>query len=904
MAGTDGYFRAVNPAGERLLGYGRKELLDQPFLDFVHPDDRASTMRAMEKLGQGETLIHFENRYRRGDGGFCWINWDASPASGEGLIYAVGRDVTQQKDVDQRVREKEERIELALRGASDGLWDWKPDDPESYWWSPRLYALLGYRDHEIPASEATFTEALHPDDRESYRDSIRNHFGKNTPHDVQVRFLTKDCGYRWFQISGRAYRNAQGEVARVAGSMRDINERRGIQVALEKREEILRQAGDMAKLGGWELDLETMSPTWSTEARGIFETDSQLSLDCASELFETDARPVLWEAIRNAIERGTQLELELPLTTAKGNDIWVRMIGRVKSSNGRPISLTGSIQDISEARASQQQLHRYLIEAEEARQRVEEQASQLIEQHADLESARAAAEESARLKSEFLANMSHEIRTPMNGILGMAQLLEDTTLSDEQGEYLGNIQVSAESLLSIINDVLDLSKIEAGKLDIEEIEFDLETCVEDAALVLGQSAQDKQVELTAFVSPEARQALAGDPGRLRQVLVNLLSNAVKFTSVGEVHLDAKLDSQDETHAIVRFSVRDSGIGIAAEVRERLFEPFTQADGSTTRKYGGTGLGLTICKELAERMGGEIGVLSELGSGSTFWFTARLPKVNTTSLADEPLSGRILVLAAEPALRETLVAHLTQAGATVHAPADRVQAEAASHSSTFDSFVADADFDHGQGLDFARRITHQDAQIVLLASAGGVLDAQSCQRLGLSTTLAKPIRRRKLLAALGAPDKRARGSEVRAKPKSAPAALGGLRVLVAEDNRINQKVAGKMLGKLGCEPTVVENGALAVESIRANQYDLVLMDCQMPEMDGFEATRTIRELESRGDRLPIVALTANAMQGDRERCLDAGMDDYLTKPIQLKALSDTLERWQRRSTSQLASDTAN
>ena len=893
VAGVDGYFRHINPAGVRLLGYRLEDLFQQPFVELIHPDDRAATLRAIETIEQGETLIQFENRYRCGDGSFRWISWNASPATGEGLIYAVGRDVTRQKELDQQARDREERIELAVRGGAEGLWDWGRDDAERQWWSPSFYALMGYQDQEVPASKTTFLQMMHPDDRERYNDLLRSHFSRNTPYDIEARFLTNDRGYRWFQVSAKAYRNSEGQVFRVAGSMRDVDERRQMQRALERREEMLRHAGEMAKVGGWELDLETMAAQWSSEACEILGTQSQLSLDDAVKLFDSDAVPVFWEAIRNAVERWAPFDLEFPLTTLTKRYIWVRAIGRVKLDNGRPISLTGAIQDISEIKASKDLLQRYLIEAEEAHQRVEEQASQLIELAADTERARAAAEESTRLKSEFLANMSHEIRTPMNGILGMAHLLEDTTLSDEQDEYLYNIRLSAESLLAIINDILDLSKIEAGRLEFEAIEFDLEKCVEDAALVLSQNAQDKGVELSTFIEPNSRRVVVGDPTRVRQILVNLLSNAVKFTAQGEVHVEVTVESEDAEDAMIRFGVRDSGIGIPAEAQDKLFEAFTQADGSTTRKYGGTGLGLTICRQLAETMGGEIGVISSLGQGSTFWFTTRLRKAKAAPRPDCPVSGQVLVLAPQQALRGTLAAYLGEAGATVCTPLDAREAESDAQLVDFDCIVVDANFDNGRGLDFARQLVRPGAQLVLLTAAGGVLDSPCRQRLGIAAALTKPIRRQNLLAAL---DTSSTSETLKPcpQPPSLAGSLIGLRVLVAEDNRINQKVARKMLEKLGCDPTTADNGRIAVEAIKTNEYDVVLMDCQMPEMDGFEATRIIRELEGEHARLPIVALTANAMQGDRERCLHAGMDDYLTKPIQLKALSDTLERWQRDS----------
>ncbi|PYJ99798.1 MAG: hybrid sensor histidine kinase/response regulator [Verrucomicrobia bacterium] len=410
-----------------------------------------------------------------------------------------------------------------------------------------------------------------------------------------------------------------------------------------------------------------------------------------------------------------------------------------------------------------------------------------------------------RAKSEFLANMSHEIRTPMNGVLGVINLLLDTPLTAAQREFALTVKTSGDALLSIINDILDFSKIEAGKLNFEKVSFDVREMVEHSLELLATRAKDKGLKLVCLIRPGVRPRLAGDPSRLRQILLNLLSNAVKFTDQGSVFLEISQLSETDDDVQLRCSVRDSGIGIAEETQKKLFQSFTQADASTTRKYGGTGLGLAICRKLVELMGGSIGLSSVLGAGSTFWFTVRLDK----AVNDSSPGARAL-----PAAPETFPEPEGRAGCP-------------------------------QLAEVRRRAPYQDVQ---------VHGPHACPKLNGET------------------------------PQ-------GLRILLAEDNRVNQFVAVLQLQKLGYQVRAVNNGAEAVEAWQRGAYRIILMDCQMPDMDGYEATRKIRELEAGKNLAPtkIIAMTANAMQGDRELCLAAGMDDYVSKPIDEKELISALKR---------------
>ncbi|WP_119462194.1 PAS domain-containing protein [Rhodospirillaceae bacterium SYSU D60014] len=824
------------------------------------------------------------------------------------LTYLLANQLVRRERSDAALRESKQRLELALSGTSDGVWDWSIPS-RTVWCSPRFRELLGYADEECTVDLMAFEGLVHPEDREQTRAEFRRHWRERTPFETECRLRRRDGTYNWYSIRGQSFWDAAGKPMRMAGSLCDVNERRQAETWL------MSALGDLRES---EATLRTLianipgacyrrarDADWTmqfiSDAIGDisgYPADELLlnRVRSFASLIHPDDRAAVTRMVAEALEGRRSFDLEYRLLHRVGSVRWVHEKGQgCFGEDGTLLYLDGAIFDITKRKRSEEELR----------------------------AAKEAAEAGNSAKSDFLATMSHEIRTPMNGILGMTGLLLDSALDAEQRLYARSIHQSAEALLTVINDILDFSKLEASKLTLESIDFDIAAIVASVTELCEPRARAKGLDLGVFIAPGSPRWVRGDPGRLRQILLNLVSNAIKFTEEGGVAIEVSSPgAQVGTHTgeqddgvILHFKVIDSGIGISAEHRDHLFEKFTQADSSTTRRFGGTGLGLAISKQLAERMGGGIGVDSEPGKGSSFWFTVQVAVADDrTVTADPPVAAlqglRALIVDDNAVNRLIFQRQLESWGMSVE-PTDGGAAaldalEAGERlGQPFDIALIDRSMPGMGGEELARRIRENAAfaatRLVLVTSFGELLDEATPPPV-FAARLCKPVSQSQLLACLrslvGASEAISLESQQdTAAPLPDLKAFGGrpLRLLLAEDNQVNQLLAIATLQKAGHRVDVAGNGIEAVEAVLSRPYDMVLMDIQMPEMDGIQATRRIRALPGAKGRIPIIAITANAMRGDRERLLQAGMNDYVAKPIDRKQLFEILLRWSGTAT---------
>ncbi len=611
------------------------------------------------------------------------------------------------------------------------------------------------------------------------------------------------------------------------------------------------------------------------------------------------------ESVFKTIMAGDECTIEFEMISKNGHRFPVDLrANAIKNNNDEIIGLIGVHTDITERKKAEEQQQ----EAREFAENLNDQLEQALEQANNMT---VEAEMANKAKSEFLANMSHEIRTPMNGVIGMTHLLLETSLNQEQKEFTETIQNSGDALLNIINDILDHSKIEAGKYELENIDFDLRMTMDKLSDLIAVKAHEKKLEFICMIDHTIPSLLTGDPGRLRQILINLSGNAIKFTDQGEIVIRVSLEKNEGDSVTLRFSVTDTGIGIPEDRISSIFKSFAQADSSTTRKYGGTGLGLTISKQLAEMMGGQMKAKSEEGKGSEFFFTAKFKKQTGNEAVKKIVpqdmhQKNILIIDDNDTNRFLLKEQLKLWGCRCDEASSGKQAfeklkQADSNNNSFEIAIIDIQMPEMNGETLGKKIKQdpdiKDTTLVLMTAMGNRGDAKRFEKIGFAAYLTKPVKQSHLFDCLSLVselknyDNTKQIETIITRHSIAEDQKNKLKILLAEDNLINQKVAKATLKKLGYKSDVAANGKEVLKALSANQYRLILMDCQMPEMDGYEATQEIRKSENiKIKNIPIIAMTANAMKGDRNKCIEAGMDDYMTKPVKPQILSDLLEKW--------------
>jgi len=840
----------------------------------------------------------------RPDGSQIWTLVSWAPVAGDdgeviGYLHRV-TEHTERHRLHAALIDREQQLADAQHIARLGTWWW--DIPgDEVWWSDELYRMYGLEPGELEPTYEGFLAHVHPEDRDRVHACVVEALETGSDYEWQARVVTPDDEVRWVHGKGVVERDAEGTPVRSGGTAQDITVVRRATVAAEeasKRLDLLQQIADAANRSSTITDAIVRSATllhdqstwvpicaWVRHERGgsltALELPQSMALD--APLPHEPSAEQAWaakepQAVPMPSDPGQTL-VSIPVLNGTGTVCVAQMSAPTDSLDEHDWSLVRQIGD---------QLSR-VAERERSRDQLAE--------------ARDEAMAASQHKSEFLATMSHEIRTPLNGVIGLTELLMRTPLDDRQRRLTEGLRGAGLILLGLINDVLDLSKIESGRLDLEATEFEVRTVLDETTTVVIGPAAEKGIELIVDCADTVPRVLRGDPVRLGQVLTNLASNAVKFTEAGEVVLSlAVVESADPDVVVLRGEVRDTGIGISPEQAEGLFDAFTQADRSTTRQHGGTGLGLAICRQLVAAMGGEIGVRSTPGAGSRFWFTVRLEAVADaeapTDVSSDARRRRVLVVDDNPTAAGLAARQLTSWNleadvvATAAAAMDVLTAAAAS-GTPYDIALVDFDMPEVDGLELGRRIRAREElagiDLILLASGTTVVDDEAAAA-GFRAWASKPVRPSELYDTLVGGDTAATGTTSRASSRRQPPPQLGLSVLVVEDNAVNRLVASGLLEGFGCHVGTAVDGVAAVAALAPGHlYDVVLMDCRMPRLDGYDATRAIRAQET-GPRVPIIAMTASALPGERDRCLAAGMDDFLTKPVDPTQLAQALRRW--------------
>ncbi|MGL4603577.1 MAG: PAS domain-containing protein, partial [Iodobacter sp.] len=823
-------------------------------------DDLPKFDGAVHAMLLGGEPLHETVRVRRADGEIRYISMHGKLITDKydlsEHIIGVNFDITPLKEAEVSLRESEERFALAAQAAQEGIWDWNMQTGE-VWFSPQWKANFGYPDHELVNDFTTWDSLIDPEDRKRFlRLTQAYNQGVLTRFETTLRFKHKKG--HWVSVRSRAVhlKNEQGDVVRMVGSNEDITEILQHEAELDDSRKRMDLTIQCAGLGIWDWNLisnEVLFGGKWAEMLGYDDSDIAPNITSWVDLTHPDDLIAAEKILHSHFSGHLPVySAEFRMRSKDGSWRWILGVGRVNAytREGKPMRILGVNIDIHTRKTNETALQQAILQAEAA----------------------------SRAKNEFLANMSHEIRTPLNAVLGFASLLEKSDLDIRQRDFVDSVQIAGNALLFLINDLLDFSKIESGRLELNNTEFNVRHLFEEALTIIAPAACDKHLEMACIVSPEVPEHAFGDSARIRQILLHLLNNAIKFTSAGHVVTRVGCLFSDSQSVCVRVDITDTGVGITASHRMKLFNAFTQADNSTTRRFGGTGMGLSVCKSLIDAMNGRIGTEEAEGGGSVFWIeipltvcAAPLPPIYART------DKKILLLDAFAPRAQSLMILLERAGFKADYFADSIQGSAAADQTDYLLLIAD----ERAGAALLRQQPHM-ADLPCIILTDGFAD----WAVGVAPDycLAKPVVERSLRRCL----EEALALAVPAAQILQP--FNHLSVLLAEDNLVNQRVAVLMLEHLGCRVDVAANGLEALNAVQKGHYDLVLMDCQMPEMDGYTSVSMIRALNGAQSDVPVVALTANAFKADEERCYAAGMNDFIAKPISNDQLMRVLARF--------------
>jgi len=887
---TEGIVLLVNRAATDMLKRNQEQVLGRHIFEFMDEDAQAATEGQAEARQSGK-VGSYESRLLDADGRTIWVQVAASPIYDLEGVYTgsvvMATNLTSRRTAEQSLRESEARFRSTFERGPSGIAEISIDGRFVHV-NPALCRILGYSAEQLCAM--TLADICHPDDDkligqlpvdQADQRTVEPWLASSEQFHAERRLINAQGKIVWCDVSGSAVLESDGRVAYFVTHFVDVTDQKEFERSLVRSEERWRIAFDLAPVGLAELSLDgrfkQVNPALS-EILGY--SPVQLRAMTPAEI----SHPEDLEVVRQIIEELPRIDVgDFNFTRrfihADGRVIWcvVRAV-RIRGTDESADHFLVGYLDITDRKEFERQL--------------EEMAEQ--------------ANEASQLKSNFLANMSHEIRTPMNGVIGMTELLLETDLDALQRDYAQTVHSSGEALLTVINDILDFSKIEAGKVEIEDVEFSVQTLVDGVVDLLARTAEAKGLELVTSVDDTVPAIVSGDPSRVRQVLLNLVGNAIKFTQVGHVAVRVTKTESVDSDSVLRFEVSDTGAGIPADKLDLIFHPFVQADMSTSRKFGGTGLGLSISGQLVGLMGGGCGVSSEIGEGSTFWFTIRvgsddlLARHGVSSPELATIGFRALLVDDDVADCGVISKYLTEFGMSVETAGSGSAAltalrMAAVEGRPFAVAVVDQPMVGMDWLALKEAIVDPviTARVVLMVGPDESHGSGDAAQPGVSASLRKPVRPEDLLTvlrvALGvkAADVAPKGAAARPPPNDRDSGVG--RLLLAEDNLINQKVAVGMLSSAGYQVDTVVNGVEAVKAVAGGGYDAVLMDCQMPDLNGYEATAAIRALKGSGRLVPIIGVTAGARQEDRRRCLDAGMDAYISKPMIKDALVALVDR---------------